>query len=70
MNYDAIFSQFEGRTVRAALVGAGQFGTSLLGQVERTDMLDVPVVCDLDVERAKGSFLAAGYAEDDMEEHT
>ena len=27
MNYDAIFSQFEGSTVRAALVGAGQFGT-------------------------------------------
>ena len=66
MNYDAIFSQFEGSTVRAALVGAGQFGTSLLGQVERTAMLDVPVVCDLDVERAKASFLAAGYAEDDI----
>ncbi len=66
MNYDAIFSQFEGSTVRAALVGAGQFGTSLLGQVKRTTMLDVPVVCDLDVERAKDSFLAAGYASDDI----
>ena len=29
-------------------------------------MLDVPVVCDLDVERAKAYFLAAGYAEDDI----
>ena len=66
MNYDAIFSQFEGSTVRAALVGAGQFGSSLLGQVERTAMLDVPVVCDLDVERAKYSFLTAGYTEDDI----
>ena len=52
--------------MRAVLVGAGQSGTSLLGQVERTPMLDVPVVCDLDVERAKPSFLPAGYAEDDI----
>ena len=52
--------------MRAALVGAGQFGASLLGQVERTPMLDVPVVCGLVIERAKDSFLAAGYAEDDI----
>ena len=66
MNYDAIFSQFEGSTVHAALVDAGQFGTSLLGQVERIAMLDVPMVCGVNVKRAKDLFLAAGYAEDDI----
>lgn len=66
MNYDAIFSKFEGQTVRAALVGAGQFGASLIGQARRTAMLDVPVVCDLDIERARESFTGAGYPEDDV----
>ena len=67
MNYEAIFAKQEGRTVRAALVGAGNFGTSLIGQAKHTALLDIPVVCDLEINRAREIFLTAGYAADDIE---
>lgn len=66
MNYDAIFAAHSDRTVVAGLIGAGQFGASFIGQVRRTPMLDVPVLCDLDPERARSVFLAAGYDADDV----
>jgi len=66
MNYDAIFAGHEGNTVRAALVGAGQFGASLIGQARHTPLLDVPVVCDLEIKRAKAVYLGAGYSAEDI----
>ena len=66
MNYDAIFSALGERSVAAGLIGAGQFGASFVGQASRTPRLDVPVVCDLDAERAAAVFVAAGYPEEDV----
>ncbi len=48
MNCDSIFAEHAYKTVRAGLIGAGQFGASFVGQVVRTPSLDIPVVCDLD----------------------
>jgi predicted homoserine dehydrogenase-like protein len=48
MNYDSIFGEHAGLTVRADLLGAGQFGASFVGQMVRTPILDISVACDLD----------------------
>ena len=66
MNYDSIFVEHANKTVRAGLIGAGQFGASFVAQVVRTPILDIPVVCDLDAERAVAVFIAAGYAAEDV----
>ncbi len=66
MNYDALFAQYADRTVRAGLIGARQFGASFIAQTIRTQILDVPLLCDLDAERAASAFAAAGYADEDI----
>lgn len=66
MNYDALFAQYADRTVRAGLIGAGQFGASFIAQTIRTPILDVPLLCDLDAERAASAFAVAGYADEDI----
>ena len=62
MNYDSIFAEHANKTVRAGLIGAGQFGASFVGQVVCTPILDIPVVCDLDAERAADDGAAAADA--------
>lgn len=56
-------SRFEAarRPVQAALVGAGAFGRSLLGQGRRMALLDVRVAVDTTPERAAEAFVAAGW---------
>lgn len=51
----------EGRPVRAALIGAGKFGTMFLAQVPRIAGLVVPVIADLDPDRARAAVRAAGW---------
>ena len=42
-----------GKPVRVALIGAGKFGSMFLSQVPHTPGLEVPVIVDLDPQRAK-----------------
>ncbi|KAB0679005.1 NAD(P)H-dependent oxidoreductase [Aureimonas leprariae] len=49
------------RPVEAALVGAGAFGRSLLGQGRRMTLLNVRVAVDVTPERAADAFRAAGW---------
>jgi predicted homoserine dehydrogenase-like protein len=42
-----------GKPVRAGLIGAGKFGSMFLAQVPSIKGLDVALICDRDVERAK-----------------
>jgi predicted homoserine dehydrogenase-like protein len=42
-----------GKPVRVALIGAGKFGSMFLSQVPHTPGLEVPVIVDLDPERAR-----------------
>lgn len=53
-----------GRPVRAALIGAGKFGTMFLAQVPHIAGLSVPVVADLNPDRARAQARAAGWPED------
>ena len=53
----------KGRPVRAALIGAGKFGSMILSQIPRIDGLHMAVVVDLDVGLARQSFERVGRAD-------
>ena len=50
-----------GKLVRVALIGAGKFGSMFLSQVPHTGGLDVPVIVDLDPDRAKEACRTVGW---------
>jgi predicted homoserine dehydrogenase-like protein len=52
-----------GRPVRAALIGAGKFGSMFLAQVPTLPGLEVPVIADLDPERARAACRHVGWDE-------
>jgi predicted homoserine dehydrogenase-like protein len=50
-----------GKPVRAALIGAGKFGSMFLSQVPHTPGLDVPIIVDLDPDRARDACRTVGW---------
>jgi predicted homoserine dehydrogenase-like protein len=52
-----------GRPVRVALIGAGKFGSMFLAQVPHVSGLEVPVIVDLDPQRARDACRAVGWDE-------
>src|SRR5690242_13653413 len=50
-----------GKPVRVALIGAGKFGSMFLSQVPPTPGLEVPVIVDLDPQRAKDACRTVGW---------
>ena len=47
--------------MRVALIGAGKFGSMFLSQVPHTPGLEVPVIIDLDPERAREACRTVGW---------
>jgi predicted homoserine dehydrogenase-like protein len=67
MIYQHLFDRVkEPATVKAGLIGAGQFGTPIVTQAPIIPRLEVPVVADIDVEAARRAFRLAGIAEADI----
>jgi predicted homoserine dehydrogenase-like protein len=52
--------------ILAGLVGAGEFGTTFLAQARRISGLDVRLVCDRDLARARAALAAAGVPTSDI----
>ena len=50
-----------GKPVHAGLIGAGKFGSMFLAQVPSIAVLEVPVIADLDPERAKAACRNVGW---------
>jgi predicted homoserine dehydrogenase-like protein len=50
-----------GKPVRAGLIGAGKFGSMFLAQVPSIAGLEVPIIADLDPERAKAACRNVGW---------
>lgn len=63
MNYQTLFPDSD-RVVRAALIGAGAFGHSLLAQCRCIDRLELRVVCDRSVNAARDACRRAGVPDE------
>jgi len=63
MNYQTLFADTD-RIASAALIGAGEFGRSLIAQSLRIERLDVRVICDRDIEAARDACRRAGISDD------
>src|ERR1700733_11138354 len=50
-----------GKPVNVALIGAGKFGSMFLSQVPHTPGIEVPVIVDLDPERAREACRTVGW---------
>src|SRR5580704_14886274 len=50
-----------GKPVRAGLIGAGKFGSMFLAQAPSIKGLDVALICDRDIERAKLACKTVGW---------
>ena len=50
-----------GKPVRVALIGAGKFGSMFLSQVPHTPGLEVPLIIDLDPDRAREACRTVGW---------
>ncbi|MBN1583511.1 MAG: hypothetical protein JXA89_22570 [Anaerolineae bacterium] len=67
MIYQHLFHRVqEPATVRAGLIGAGQFGTPIVTQAPLIPRLDIPVVADINVKAGQQAHLKAGYAQEDI----
>ncbi|KXS47229.1 MAG: SAF domain-containing protein [Halanaerobium sp. T82-1] len=56
----------EGEFVSIGLVGAGQMGTDIVSQVAQMEGVRVPVVADIDLERAEKAYELSGTSVDDV----
>jgi predicted homoserine dehydrogenase-like protein len=61
VNFETLFKAARNRTVRAAISGAGEFGTSFIYQARRVPGLDVPIIVNRTVQRGVDAFTYAGY---------
>src|SRR5215468_9249990 len=50
-----------GKPVRVALIGAGKFGSMFLSQVPHVPGLEVPLIIDLDPQRARDACKTVGW---------
>lgn len=66
MNYQSLFSSVAKRSVRAGVVGVGEFGVSLAARDRRLAHLDVNALVDINVERACERLVRAGIARDEL----
>ena len=66
MNYESLLAGRLTHPVRAALIGAGEFGYSLIARSRVLPTLQVPVVCDRDVARARAALSRAGVSQDQI----
>lgn len=56
----------KGEYIKIGLIGAGQMGTDIVSQVAQMDGVKVPVVADIDIERAKKAYQSAGISTEDI----
>ncbi|MGJ5206078.1 NAD(P)H-dependent oxidoreductase [Bradyrhizobium sp. HKCCYLR20261] len=59
-----------GKPIRVALIGAGKFGSMFLSQVPHVAGLEVPVIVDLDPERARDACRTVGWPTELIERTT
>jgi predicted homoserine dehydrogenase-like protein len=67
MIYHHLFDQVkEKRTVRAGLIGSGQYGTAVITQARYIPLLKIPIIADVDPQAARLAYHHAGITDDDI----
>ena len=67
MIYQHLFDQVkEPETVRAGLIGAGDFGAAIITQSPLIPRLEVTAVADIDIEAGKRAYQQTGVADEDI----
>lgn len=66
MIYENLFNRAGDKRVRAGLIGTGTYGISLLAQAQSVTRLEIPVVCDQDIEAARRACQQAGIPEEEV----
>ena len=67
MIYQNLFDHVkEPEVVRAAVIGCGDFGTTIVTQAPLIPRLEIPVVADVDLEAGRSAFRRSGVADDDI----
>ena len=54
------------KPIKVGVAGAGEFSMEMITQVSRIKNMEIAIVGDLDVQRARKAFLEAGYSDDDI----
>lgn len=67
MIYQHLFERAEtGKTVTAAIIGAGEYATAIVTQARSIPRLEVSMVADVDLAAARGALASAGCADDEF----
>ena len=66
MIYKQLYKKYAKESVKAGLIGTGQYSTAILGQAKFIPMLDIPVIAEHNPQAAKKAFKHAGIPEDDI----
>jgi predicted homoserine dehydrogenase-like protein len=66
VNYQSLFSSVATRSVRAGVVGVGEFGVSLAARDRRLEHLSVSALADIHVDRACERLVRAGLSRDEL----
>lgn len=53
--------ELQGKPVRVGLIGAGQMGTDIVSEIRMMKGMTIPVVADIDINRAKQAYKIAGF---------
>ncbi len=65
MVYRQLLERYGDRPVVTGVIGTGHYATAIVTQAQAIPALQVPIVCDVDVEAAMRAFMLAGLAEED-----
>ena len=65
MVYRQLLQEDGGQPVVTGVIGTGHYATAIVTQAQAIEALEVPIVCDVDVEASMRAFMLAGLAEDD-----
>ena len=66
MNIQNLLAAHDDQIIRVGLIGAGDFGASLIGQAQAIRQIDLAAVCDKDMARAETALKQSGIAEADI----
>ena len=66
MIYEQCFRKTGGQSIRAGLIGTGSYGMSLFSQAQLIPRLEIPVLCDRNIEALRNACQQGGISEEQI----